>query len=79
MDTNHFLLKFGQIVRVPEGALLCTVDVVALYPSMPHEEGLEAVREVLDRRVHPSAATDALIELALLVLDKNCFKFDNKY
>ena len=28
-DTNHFLLKFGQIGRVTDGALVSTVDVVA--------------------------------------------------
>ena len=78
-DTNHFLLKLGQIGRVPEGALLCTVDVVALYPSIPHEEGLEAIREALDRRVNPSVATDTLVELASLVLDNNYFEFDNKF
>ena len=78
-DTNHFLLKLCQIGRVPEGALLCTVDVMALYPSILHEEGLEAIREALDRRVNPSVATDTLVELASLVLDNNYFEFDNKF
>ena len=36
--------------RIPEGAILCTVDVVGLYPSIPHGEDLEAIREALDRR-----------------------------
>ena len=62
-----------------EGALLCTVDVVALYPSIPHEDGLEAIREALDRRVNLSVATDTLVELASLVLDNNYFEFDNKF
>ena len=44
MDTNHFLLKLGEIGSIPEGALLCTMDVVGLYPSIPHGEGLEAIR-----------------------------------
>ena len=41
-DTNHFLAKLSKLGKIPEGALLCTVDVVGLYPSIPHGEGLEA-------------------------------------
>ena len=33
-DTNHFLSKLGELGRIPEGAILCTVDVVGLYPSI---------------------------------------------
>ena len=35
-DTNHFVLKLGEIWSIPEGALLCTMDVVGLYPSIPN-------------------------------------------
>ena len=35
---------FFKLGKIPEGALLCTVDVVGLYPSIPHREGLEAIR-----------------------------------
>ena len=34
-DTNHFLAKLGKLGSIPDGALLCTVDVVGLYPSIP--------------------------------------------
>ena len=51
---------------MPDGALLCTVDVVGLYPSIPHREGLEAIREALGRRVSPRVAADALVGLASL-------------
>ena len=50
--------KLGEISRIPEGAILCTVGVVGLYPSIPHGEGLEAIREALDRRENPNVATD---------------------
>ena len=49
-DIYHFLSKLGEMGRIPEGAILCTVDVVGLYPSIPHVEDLEAIREALDRR-----------------------------
>ena len=37
-DTNHFLNKIKKIGKLPEGAILCTMDVVGLYPTIPHEE-----------------------------------------
>ena len=39
-DTNHFLSKLKSIRKLPQGAILCTIDVVALYPNIPHSEGL---------------------------------------
>ena len=57
-DTNHFLSRLSKLGKIPEGAMLCTVDVVGLYPSIPHGEGLEAIREALDRRENPGVATD---------------------
>ena len=46
-DTNDFLRKLMAIGTLPEGATLCTVDVVGLYPHIPHDEGLQAVKEPL--------------------------------
>ena len=63
-DTNHFLSMLSKLGKIPKGALLCTVDVVGLYPSIPHGEGLEAIREALDRRENPGVATDTLVGLA---------------
>ena len=62
--------KLGEIGRIPEGAILCTVDVVGLYPSIPHGEGLEAIREALDRRKNQNVASDILVGLASLVPSK---------
>ena len=70
-DTNHFLQKIYNLGELPEDAILCTVDVVGLYPSIPHEEGLEALREALERREDKAISTDALTELAHLVLENN--------
>ena len=78
-DTNHFLSRIGNIGTIPEGAILCTVDVVGLYPSIPHGEGLEAVREALDRRENPGVATDTLAGLASLVLENNYFEFNDRF
>ena len=36
-----------NIDTLPEGAILCTVDVVGLYPHIPHDEGIEEIKEAL--------------------------------
>ena len=43
-DTNHFLWKIKSLGQLPEEAILCTIDVVGLYPNIPHEEGLASLR-----------------------------------
>ena len=43
-DTNHFLKKLKELGRLPKNAILCTIDVVGLYPNIPHKEGLEPIR-----------------------------------
>ena len=45
---------------LPEGALLCTMDVFGLYSSIQQWEGLEAIREALDKREEPEVATETL-------------------
>ena len=44
-DFGDFLKEIKNIGKIPEGAILVTVDVVGLYPSMSHETGLEALRK----------------------------------
>ena len=34
----------------PANAILATSDMVALYPSMLHQSGMEVLRETLDKR-----------------------------
>ena len=42
-DTNHFLNRLRSLGKLPQGAILCTVDVVGLYPNIPHSEGLTSL------------------------------------
>ena len=58
--------------------MLCTVDLVALYPSVPHGKGLEAIREALNRRENPTVASDTLVELASVVLENFFFEFNDR-
>ena len=50
-DTNDFQKKLKDMDRFPEGAILVTI-VVGLYPHIPHNEGLEAIRKILNMRTN---------------------------
>ena len=69
-DTNHFSNKIKKIGRLPEGAILCTMDVVRLYPNIPHEEGLASVYRFLKTRKNKQISKDTLAELTEIVKKK---------
>ena len=75
-DTNHFLRKIKSLGQLPEGAILCTIDVVG--PNIPHEEGLASLRRFLDARTEKKVTTETLVELAEIVLKSNIFQFNEK-
>lgn len=45
-DTIHFLRIIENLV-IPDGAYLVTIDVEALYSSIPHHKGVAAVRHTI--------------------------------
>ena len=42
--------KTKNLKDIPQDALLVTADLVGLYPSIPHEDGLKALKEARDKR-----------------------------
>ena len=56
-DTNHFLWKIKNLGKPPEGAILCTADVVGLYRNIPHEEVLVSLKMFLDARTEKKVTT----------------------
>ena len=77
-DNNDFLKKLRSLPNLPDDIILCTVDVVGLYPNIPHEEGLSALRKQLDLRQEKDVTTSTLVELAEVVLKNNIFTFKEK-
>ena len=61
-----------------DGVILCTMDVVGLYPNIPHGEGLASLRRFLEARDSKQVSSNTLTELAELVLKNNIFEFDEK-
>ena len=54
------------------------MDVSALYPSVPQEEGLISLGKALDRRVDQSVSTDYLVRMMKIVLTMNTYEWDQK-
>ena len=77
-DTNHFLIKLQELGSLPKNAILCTIDVVGLYPNIPSKEGLALIRKDLDNRENKDVTTDTLVELADTALKNNYFQFLDK-
>ena len=59
-DTNDFLGKRLDLPEIPNGIILCTVDVVELYPLNPSEEGLHSLKEAVDKTVPTVSLTTSL-------------------
>ena len=57
---------------------MVTADVVGLYPSIPHDTGLEALRKPLDNRKNKKISTDDLTKMGKFVLKNNYFEFNGK-
>ena len=73
---NQFIDKTKNLKDIPKDAPLVTADVVGLSPSIPHEAGLNALKEALDKRENTNTATNDLIRMVELVLKKNYFEFN---
>ena len=55
------------------------MDVVRLYPNIPLDEELPALRKRSDERDEKEVSADTLVELAELVLKNNIFDFNKKF
>ena len=63
-DTDDFLSKIKQLGPIPEGAILVTADVTGLYPSIPHEGGINALKETLSKRSDLKVPAQVLVDMA---------------
>ena len=63
-DSGDFINKIRKMGSIPDNAILVTAYVTVLYPSIPHDVGLEALREVLDKREQKKIPTEELVQMA---------------
>ena len=77
-DSGDFIDKMKRIGKVPEGSFLVTADVVFLYLSITHKEGISALKSKLEEQTSSKIPTNDLVKLAEFVLKNYFFEFNNK-
>ena len=72
-DTEDFLKKVQNMRKIPQDSILLTADVVGLYPSIPHNASLNALKVTLDCRLNKKTPIDVLVKMAEFVLTNKYF------
>ena len=78
-DTTDFLNKLANFNRLPDNAILVTLDVTSLYTNIPHNEGIEACRFFLHKRNDKHIPTETICDLIRIILNMNIFTFNDKH
>ena len=78
-NSGDFLEKLKRVGEIPKGAILVTADVVGLYPSIPHDGGLEVLRKQYHKFNDKIVPTEDIIKMADFVLKNNLFEFDCEF
>ena len=72
-DATDFINKIKNVGTVPKGAYLVSMDVCSLYTNIPNDEGLEALRESLEKNERKSCSTKVIVTFMKLTLLLNNF------
>ena len=80
-DTSDVLRRISELNKkgpLPKGAIPVSLDITAMYPNIPHDEGIFALETSLDKRSDRTVPTDYIIKLMWLVLTLNTFEWKGK-
>ena len=75
---QHFDI-FRDFNFLSQNKLIFTMDITSLYTVIPNEEGLRALKHLLDQRTVKEPSSETLLRLAELVLTLSCFSFGGNY
>ncbi|XP_059150561.1 uncharacterized protein LOC131937289 [Physella acuta] len=79
-DTNHAILTLESLKFTSnKPRLIFLLDVVSLYTSIPHKDGLLAIKHFFNVNPHPSIDSNTILRLTELVLNLNSFEFDGQF
>ena len=78
-DSTDFI-NFIEKTRIPENAILVSMDVTSLYTNIPQEEGIETVCEAYESYYEGESPipTQYLKRALELILQENSFEFTGK-
>ena len=71
-----FLKRVKILVKFQRELRYVTADVIGLYPSISHGDGLEALPKKLSERDSPKVPTKDIVWMAAFILKNNFFEFN---
>ena len=83
-DTMHLLGELEKLKGMGEvnsiNHRLATIDVVDMYNSIPHEDGVKAISDALVQHTSYSRnQIKAIVNLVSFILNNNCFRFGDLF
>ena len=80
-DTTHFINRVIENAKIPDKAILATLEVCSLYTNIPQEEGINVICQYYEEHYQskPPIPTSTLGELMRLILKENSFQFNGKH
>ena len=78
--STHLINILNELTLQP-GMLLCTFDITILYTNIPHNEGIQSIKEILAIHRIPNILphNSYIIELLEVVLTNNDIEFNGTY
>ena len=73
-NTTDFLNKLTAIDNLPDNALLVSLHVMSLYTNIPHNEGIDACRFLLQKRTNKHIPTETICDLIRIIPTMNNLK-----
>jgi hypothetical protein len=86
-DTTHLLKLLSEINSPDEQITLITADVTSLYTNIPHEDGIQTIKDFITEQIHtvnfppelpPIIRTRHFCHLIKLILQNSSFMFGNR-
>ena len=79
-DSTHLVNILNEFTLQP-GMLLCTLGITSLYTNIPHDEGIQSIKEILaiSRTPNNLPHNSYIIELLEVVLTNDHFEFNGTY
>ena len=77
-DTNDFINKIAEI-KAKERAFIATIDVDSLYTNTDNTNGLDAVKQILNKNPDPKRPDKEILELLKIILENNDFEFNSQW
>ena len=78
-DTTDFINKLSDLGNLPNDVIHVTLDVSSLYTNIPHNQGIDACRNLLDTRSNKHIPTETLCDLLRMILALNKFTFNQQH